>query len=49
MLDFVHGLKVAGGTEDLIDKYSVRVPSLTNMKMETLVWREGVFLSGSYH
>ena len=49
MLDLVREFEVAGGTEDLIDRPFVRVPSLTNMEMEDLVLGEGVILSGSYH
>jgi len=49
MLDLVHTLEVARGTEGSIDKHIVRVPSLTNMEMEDLVLGEGVILSGSYH
>ena len=49
MLDLVREFEVAGGTEDLIDRPFVRVPSLTNIKIEDLILGEGVSLSGSYH
>ena len=49
MLGRVHRHEVAGGTEGSIDKSIIRVPSLTNIEMENLIWMQVVFMSGSYH